>query len=192
MILDATERAPRAREPRRLLRADGLQIIAGPDRKRLPALAEKGVVVSLQPTFFPYRVFVGEAVGEERMREAFPYRTLVDGGVHVAINSDWPMTAQTFQPLQVIEWAVTRTGFRPEEALSIRQSLRAYTAEAARAIGVEDRIGSIEPGKKADLVVLERNPIGAEAKPAELAGIPVRMTLLGGSVVFEDRRASAR
>ena len=191
MILDATERAPRTGERPSLLRADGLQIIAAPDRDRLVRLAERGVVVSLQPTLFPYRVFIEEAIGKERMKDALPYRSLVEAGIPVAINSDWPMAAQTFQPLQIIEWAVTRTGWRPEEALTVEQSLRAYTADAARAIGIEDRVGSIEAGKKADLVVLDRNPMRAALATDSISGIPVRMTLSGGSVVFEDRRAAA-
>jgi predicted amidohydrolase YtcJ len=196
LVLDATERAAAAPAPagggaRPLLRVDGMEMLSLRDRSRLPLLAKAGAIVSVQPNLFSYRVFMATAVGDEQMKQALPFKSLLDAGVFVALSSDWPMTAQTFQPTQMMEWAITRTGFRPEEALSREQSLRAVTLDAARALGLQDRLGSIEVGKKADLVVLDRDPLDPKLATEALSDIAVRMTLVGGEVVYEDRRAGA-
>jgi len=191
VVLDATERAvgdgaPGAWTPGRpVLRVDGFDLVSAHDRSRLPILARAGAVVAVQPSLLPFRIFMANAIGDERMQDALPYKSLVDAGVSVALSSDWPMTSQTFQPTQLVEWAVTRTGFRKEEAL------RASTAGAARALGLDARIGSIEPGKKADFVVLDRDPLDPSIKPEDLSEIPVRMTFLGGSIVYEDRTTAS-
>jgi predicted amidohydrolase YtcJ len=195
VVLDASEQTKASSggsgEAKRVLRINGLELLEGADRARLPLLAESGLVVSLQPTLFPYRIYLANALGDERMKQAMPYRSLVDAGITVAINSNWPMSAATFQPTQVLRWAVTRTGWRPEEALSMEQALCAYTAGAARALGLGDQVGSIEAGKKADLVVLDRNPLELAATPDALPAVSVRMTVASGNVVFEERSVTA-
>jgi predicted amidohydrolase YtcJ len=195
LVLDAAEHAaaapPAAGSVRQVLRVDGLEMLSPRDRSRLQVLAKAGAVVSVQPNLFSYRVFMASAVGDDQMKQALPAKSLVDAGVPVALASDWPMTAQTFQPTQMMEWAITRTGFRPEEALTPQQSLRASTIDAARALGLQDRLGSIEVGKKADLVVLDRDPLDPKLAPEAMSDIAVRMTLLGGEVVYEDRRAGS-
>jgi len=194
LMLDAAERAVRtssmsstAAAARPLFRVDGFELLSESDRSRLPVLAKAGVVVTLQPTLFPYRIFMARALGDGLMKQAMPYRSLVEAGVPVALSSDWPMSSQTFQPTQVMEWAVTRTGFRAEEALTAEQALRACTADAAKALGMQDRIGSIEAGKTADLVVLDRDPLDPHLNPDALSDIAVRMTIKGGEVLFENR-----
>jgi predicted amidohydrolase YtcJ len=182
LLFDALEKEPSMR-----VRADGLDVMTPADRARLPRIARTGLIASLQPTQFPFRLFLQSSIGEDQMASAMPYRALVDAGVPVTINSDWPITAQTFKPMQVMEWAVTRAGWRPEEGLTIAQALRAYTLDAARALGAQDRVGSIEVGKKADLVVLDRNPIDLTATPEQLSEIAVRLTVSGGTIEFEDR-----
>jgi predicted amidohydrolase YtcJ len=183
--------AAAAGEAKPVLRINGLEMMEGADRARLPQLADPRIVVSLQPTIFPYRMYLANALGDERMKQALPYRSLVDAGVNVAISSNWPMSAATFQPTRVLHWAVTRTGWHPEEALSMEQALRAYTAGAARALGLESQIGSIEAGKKADLVVLDRNPLSLASTPDELPNVAVRMTVASGSVIFEERKVAS-
>jgi len=177
--------------PAPVFRVDGLDLVEGSDRGRLGLLAQSGWIVSLQPTRFPYRVYLAKAIGDERMKEALPYRSLVDAGVKVAINSNWPMSAMTFQPTQVMKWAVTRSGWRKEEGLSVEQALRAYTTNAAGALGLSAEVGSIEAGKKADLVILDRNPLDLESTPDALPDVAVRMTIASGSVVFEERKTAA-
>ncbi len=197
MVIDASERSreadpsPVPGQARPLLRVDGVDLVEGDDRSRLALLAKSGWVVSLQPTRLPYRAYMAHAIGEERMKEALPYRSLVDAGVTVAINSNWPMSAQTFQPTQILKWAVSGGEGRSQEALSMEQALKAYTAGAAGALGLSDRLGSIEVGKQADLVVLDRNPLEMASSPELLPGVPVRMTIASGTVVFEERKTAA-
>src|SRR5262249_16217157 len=145
------------------------------------------LIASLQPTRFPFRLFLQSSIGEEQMSQAMPYRSLVDAGVPVAISSDWPMTAQTFKPTQLLEWSVTRAGWHPEEGLTVAQALRAYPRDAGRAIGMLDTVGTIEAGKRADMVVLDSNPLDMAQTPERLSEIAVRLTLSDGSVEFEDR-----
>jgi predicted amidohydrolase YtcJ len=149
------------------------------------------VVVTLQPTLFPYRIFMANALGDAQMQQAMPYKALVDAGVPVALGSDWPMSSQTFQPTQIMEWAITRTGWRAEEGLSREQALKGCTTDAARALGMESRVGSIEAGKKADLVVLDRDPLDPAVPTDALSDIAVRMTIRGGEVVYENRGTDA-
>ena len=182
VLFDALEKDPAAQ-----IRADGLQVMTPGDRERLPRIAKTGLIVSLQPTRFPFRLFLQASLGEEQMAQALPYRALIDAGLPVAINSDWPMVAQTFKPVQLIEWSVTRAGWRAEEGLTVPQALRAYTSDAARALGLQDVIGSIEVGKKADLVVFDRDPLELAATPDQLSELAVRLTIAGGSIEFEDR-----
>jgi len=198
LLLDAAERVAgtpgAAPAGRPLLRVDGLELVSTTDRGRLSVLAKAGVVVTLQPTLFPYRIFMSNALGDALMQQALPYKTLVDAGVPVALGSDWPMSSQTFQPTQVMEWAITRAGWRAEEGLSREQALKAYTADAAKALGLEGRVGSIEAGKKADLVVLDKDPLDPAVSTDALSDIAVRMTIRGGEVVYENRgnEATAR
>ena len=174
------------------MRVDGLELVSAADRARLPLLAQAGVVVTLQPTLFPYRIFMANALGDALMQQqALPYKALVDAGVPVALGSDWPMSSQTFQPTQIMEWAITRTGWRAEEGLSREQALKGCTMDAAKALGLETRVGSIEAGKKADLVILDRDPLDPAVSTDSLSEITVRMTIRGGEVVYENRAADA-
>ncbi|HYV86265.1 MAG TPA: amidohydrolase family protein [Patescibacteria group bacterium] len=195
LFLDATERAVRAQGAappgRPVMRVDGLELVSATDRARLSLLAQAGVVVTLQPTLFPYRIFMANALGDAQMQQAMPYKALVDAGVPVALGSDWPMSSQTFQPTQIMEWAITRTGWRAEEGLSREQALKGCTADAARALGMESRVGSIEAGKKADFVVLDRDPLDPAVPTDALSDIAVRMTIRGGEVVYENRGTDA-
>jgi cytosine/adenosine deaminase-related metal-dependent hydrolase len=93
--------------------------------------------------------------------------------------------------LRIHQMPQVMSGFRTEEGLTIEQALRAYTADAAKALGIADRIGSIEVGKNADLVVLDRNPLEMTATPEALPDVPVRMTIASGTVVFEDRKTAS-
>ena len=69
-----------------------------------------------------------------------------------------------------------------EERITVEQSLRALTSEAAWQMRIEDEVGSIEPGKKADLVILSKNPL---ENASDLRGIAIEKTIVGGVTVFE-------
>jgi len=117
----------------------------------------------------------------------YPIRAMLDAGVRIALSSDAPVVEDD-NPLIGIHAAVTRQDLEgeliaPEQAISVADALRAYTAGGAVATGDEPNRGSIEPGKWADLAVLSRDPLTAD--PETFLEIRVDMTLLAGRVVYE-------
>jgi predicted amidohydrolase YtcJ len=112
-------------------------------------------------------------------------RTALDAGVLVAASSDAPVTS--FQPLYGMSCAISRRNasgspLNPEEAIDAESVLRLYTRDAARVLGCLDVTGTLEAGKRADLVVLSLDPCGVG--PAGLGDVRVKRTILGGEVVF--------
>jgi predicted amidohydrolase YtcJ len=125
-------------------------------------------------------------LGEERCLLTYPFRTFLNAGVHLALSSDCPVSA--FEPLKSIQATVDeRTGsgqpYVPAEALTVHEAIRHYTVEGAYASFEEDRKGTIKPGMLADFAVLAYDP--STVPSGEIAGTPVKMTVIGGDVVFE-------
>jgi predicted amidohydrolase YtcJ len=101
-----------------------------------------------------------------------PLRTLLDAGVELAGSSDHPVSG--YDVLAAVQAAVKRNTKRgrvwaPEEAITAEEALRAYTLGSARALGVEDEAGSLEPGKRADIVVLSGDPRRVDATSLEVS-----------------------
>ncbi|MDT7615372.1 MAG: hypothetical protein QOF00_2819 [Pseudonocardiales bacterium] len=126
-----------------------------------------GVRPVLQPAFL--HNFVGDYVpmllGDAGMTGRLPLRTILDAGVLPAASSDVCLGAETEQsnPLFGIWCLMARRSYwgrhvEPDEKISFSEALRLFTLEGAKALGMDDRVGSIEPGKYADLVVLDRDP----------------------------------
>ena len=118
-----------------------------------------------------------------------PLRSLWDAGVTVAGSSDAPVT--TFDPLvgiksAVSRWTLSGRTLLPEEALTPDEALAMYTINAANALGLQDRVGSLASGKRADVVVLSHDPRDA----SKHGSLRVEQTYLGGELVF-DRAAPA-
>jgi predicted amidohydrolase YtcJ len=121
----------------------------------------------------------------ERAHGLKPYRSELEAGLRPVISSD--SFVASLRPLESIANAMlrrTREG-RPigsDQALTLAEALRAHTLDAARAIRMEDRLGSLEPGKLADLTIvdgdLERTP------PEQLAELPIWMTVVDGQVAY--------
>jgi predicted amidohydrolase YtcJ len=114
------------------------------------------------------------------------YRRLLDGGVELAGSSDYPVSG--YDVLAAVRAAVTRRTelgevFGEEEGIEAEEALRAYTVGGARALGVEEEAGTIEPGKRADLTVLSADPTLFD--PERLEQIDVVRTYIGGRLVFE-------
>ncbi|MFQ5829797.1 MAG: amidohydrolase [Candidatus Methylomirabilia bacterium] len=114
-----------------------------------------------------------------------PFGSLLRAGVPLAFSSDYP--CGSLGPLMGICAAVTREspgghGGDPDEAISVQAALEAYTIGAARAAGLGEECGSVEAGKRADLVVLEANPL--EVPPERLPGLRVFKTLVVGREVW--------
>jgi len=129
----------------------------------------------------------------ERAQRLEPLKTLLAHGVQWTGGSDYPVTPV---PARFGLWAAVqretlkgRYGLHPfgtAEDIDIHAALRAYTAEAARQIFLEKRIGSLEPGKEADIAVWDRNPYSVPA--SELKDMRCEMTLFHGDIVYERQQ----
>jgi predicted amidohydrolase YtcJ len=120
----------------------------------------------------------------ERMPEAMPMRAWLDLGIRPAISSD--AFVQSYRPLDTISAATHRvtpdgTPAGPHHELSIEEAVRAHTIDAARAIRLEDRIGSLEAGKLADVAVVDGDLLAAE--PARIGELEGWLTILDGEIV---------
>jgi predicted amidohydrolase YtcJ len=152
----------------------------------LPHFAELGVVACMQPRHCaPDIVEDWRAnVGPGRWRYAWPFRSLRDRGATLAFSSDWNVAEM--DPLIWLYTACTRANldgsgaWTPEETLDAPAAIEAATLGSAFANFVEDRRGSIQVGKQADLVVLSRDVFADE--PAALLETSVDVTIVGGEV----------
>jgi predicted amidohydrolase YtcJ len=186
--LDIYERVIRENGPRdRRFRIEHAQHLSEPD---LPRFAQLGVIASAQP----YHAiddgrWAERLIGRERAKLTYAFRALLDAGARVAFGSDWFVAPPT--PLEGIHAAVTRRtldgknpdGWIPEQKITVEEALRAYTIEAAYASFEETRKGSLERGKLADLVILDRDVTAI--RPEEIADVSVVSTIVGGGVAYE-------
>jgi predicted amidohydrolase YtcJ len=129
-----------------------------------------------------------ENFGSARWDWMLPNRSLIDQGTVVAGNSDYPISAAV--PLLRIHDMVNRTSaegkiYGPKQCCTVDQALRAFTLGSAYAEFAEEQKGSIEAGKLADFVVLDRDPRTVE--PTSIKEIAVLRTVIGGETVFEKR-----
>ncbi len=126
-------------------------------------------------------IYAEHGLGPERAADISPLGGLARAGVPVSFHSDFPMAPA--EPLTLVWTAVNRIAsdgrvWGSHQRLGLDAALRAVTIEAARHIGLEDEIGSIRPGKRADFVVLEEDPY--EVAPVALRDIPIWGTVLDG------------
>ena len=174
----ATER-PTARQLRH--RIEHGQLIRSED---IPRIRDLGMIVSAQPHAASDPGKDRRLIGQERLRRAYPYRSLLDAGVPLAFGSDFPGEA-TFDPLYGMHLAVNREG---GEAITATEALHAYTAGGAYAEWKEREKGRIRPGFLADLAVLSADPTAVD--PTSIQDIQVDATVVDGRFVFE-REGSA-
>jgi predicted amidohydrolase YtcJ len=189
--LDAVEAAQREngrRDARHHLAH--IQLVHPDDQPRFAAL---GVVANAQPYWAAASRYVNELtlpfIGEERARYHYPFRSLQLAGAQLAFGSDW--TVSTADPLAQIEVAVTRVEhpnrdtepLLPEEALDLDTAVATFTRGSAHVNFLEEETGTIEPGKLADLVVLDRDLFDQGAGP--VGDARVVFTLVEGESVYD-------
>lgn len=155
-------------------------------QKDIARFAELGLAVSMQPA---HKADDGRwavrALGEQRCRTSFAFRSLLDAGAQLSFGTDWPVVP--IDPFATISAAVTARTLDgriwvPEQSISVTEALKAYTVGGAWAGCSEDRLGTLEAGKLADIVVLDEDP--REIAPDRLHLLKVAYTLVGGRVVF--------
>ena len=144
-------------------------------------IAALGIWVVAQPSFLWDARATSSATSPDPAILQRPFASVARAGVSQAFSSDYPCGSNA--PLVGIAAAVTRTSRQgrvaaPEEAISVSAALEAYTLGAARAARIDAVTGSLEPGKRADLLVLSTNPL--ECSPTELAAIRVLETWMKG------------
>ncbi len=141
-----------------------------------------GAVASVNPSYVYLRGELNaEYIGTNRAAQAARLGTLVANGVPATIHSDLPVAPA--EPLSLMWMAVNRFGqsgevLAPAERVSAEQALRMVTIDAAYVLEMDDRIGSIEPGKHADFAVLEENPL--EVAPETIRDIEIWGTVFAG------------
>lgn len=168
-----------------------LELIDPADIPRFRAL---GVIANFQPLWAYADPYITELtvpfLGAQRSRWLYPIRSVLNAGGMIAFGSDWSVSSAN--PLEEIETAITRMGSRgetdvpfiPEERLDLPSAIAAFTINAAYVNHIEDITGSIETGKLADLIVLDRNLFQLEQN--EISDARVLLTLLEGKPVYGD------
>jgi predicted amidohydrolase YtcJ len=177
--LDAFEATRAEWEPLGLRpRIEHAQLLAPEDVGRF---AKLGVTASVQFSHATSDRDVAERFWADKLEGAYAFRTLWDSGAVVANGSDAPI--EELDPLAGIVAGALRTlderpAWRPEQALTVEQALQATTVTPAWLARDERRRGALVPGRYADLVVLDRDPL--ECPPEELPEVKVVATMLGG------------
>ncbi|MFB6159924.1 MAG: amidohydrolase [Haloferacaceae archaeon] len=148
------------------------------DDAAVERMADLGVVASVQPNFLKWAGEGGlyEARLGDRRTRSNRLRDLLDAGVPLAFGSD----CMPLDPLFGVHHAVNAP--EPAQRLDVTEALRAYTRGAAYAGFDEDRMGTVEPGRLGDLVVLDDSPWG---RPESIRDVDVAMTVVGGEVVYD-------
>ncbi len=183
-IIDRVEREQHPSDPR--FRIEHAQHIAPAD---IPRFAALGVIASMQP----YHAiddgrWAEKVIGPERIKTTYAFRSLLDAHARLAFGSDWFVAPPT--PIEGIYAAVTRRtldgknpeGWVPAQKITVEEALRAYTVGGAYAQFAEKTKGTLEKGKLADFVLLDRDLTRIPAP--EIRDVQVVMTVVGGRVVF--------
>ncbi|MRJ45923.1 amidohydrolase [Idiomarina loihiensis] len=167
-------------------RIEHAQIVHPDDLKRFNQL---NLVASMQPTHATSDKNMAEdRLGAARMEGAYAWQTLLDQGTVIAAGSDFPV--ELANPFYGLHAAVTRQdrndmpagGWYAEEKMSLQQALRSFTIDAAYSAWQEKSLGSLEPGKWADFIVVEQDPFAVDA--SDIWRTQVEQTYVAGERVY--------
>jgi predicted amidohydrolase YtcJ len=168
-----------------------IQVITDQD---VPRFAELDVMAQSTPLWSSYDTYGKQFVSDDQFNRFWRYKSLADSGARLTFGSDFPASGAGtvgLSPIVQIEMGHTRQEFgqpdalvqpRESERLSVESLVRGFTIDAAYQLHMEDEIGSIEVGKKADLVVLDENIFEIDAY--SIHKTEVVLTMMDGEVVY--------
>jgi predicted amidohydrolase YtcJ len=187
-ILDAyAQLIPKYKNVQLRHRVEHAQVVALGDIPRFKAL---GVIPSMQPTHATSDQNMAEhRVGPERIKGAYAWRTFLDQGSKIACGSDFPVESPN--PFEGLHAAVTRQnnagvpagGWYKNQAMTMNEAFRCFTLDAAYAANQENVIGSLEPGKWADFILIDRDVF--KVAPEQIGKTVVLQTWMGGKRVYK-------
>ncbi len=188
-VLNAIEKAEKKYGQKDLrYRIEHAQIIKPEDIKRFRGL---GVIASMQPTHCTTDMrFCEQRIGQERSKDAYAWKSLLDNGASLAFGSDWPV--EPLDPRRGLYSAVTRQnieqdlpegGWFPEQKLTLAEAIECFTSGSAYASFEENLKGTLEPGKLADLTIFGLDIFSHE--PEDILTAPVIYTIVGGKIVYQ-------
>jgi len=161
--------------------------------KDVPRFGQLGIIASMQPYHWCCHDSKGDDawarnLGRKRWSQGFQWRSIARGGATLVHGSDWPVV--TIDPLVGVYSAVTREdlsgkpagGWFPQQRLTLPEVLTGYTRNAASVAFMEKNIGTLEPGKKADVVVLEHDLRRLSAP--DILNTQIVATVLDGKVIY--------
>ncbi|MCT9127265.1 amidohydrolase [Cupriavidus gilardii] len=194
-VLDAMEVAYKDVGGRELRnRIEHAQVVSLPD---IPRFKKLNLIASMQPTHATSDMNMAEdRIGKERIKGAYAWQTFLKQGTVIAGGSDFPV--ESANPFYGLHAAVTRTdhegrpinGWHPEEAMTLSQAFRAFTLDAAYAQHQEKTLGSLEKGKWADFILVDRDLF--KVAPADIWKIQVLETWVAGERVYAKGSQSAQ
>lgn len=189
-ILSAIEELQDTYKGDRRWRVEHAQIVDPADISRFAA---SGTIASMQPVHQTSDRLMAEArLGPDRLRGAYAWKSLLESGAKLAFGTDVPV--ESSDPFAGLAAAMTREnaagqpfgGWMPEERLTREQAWQAYTNGAAYAAFADDRLGNLEPGKRADFLIIDQDIL--LATPAQIRNLQVLQTWIAGRPVFVQSR----
>lgn len=167
-----------------------LNVVDPVDQPRFGALGTIAQFQALWASNYPYMDLTKQAIGPERSRSIYPAGSIMKGGGMLAYGEDWPVDSA--DPLRGIEVAVSRRTpgdpdaqpLLPGEAVTLEKAIEAYTRNVAISSGRLAETGTLETGKSADLVVIDKDLYAIA--PHEISSARVLLTLFRGEPVHGD------
>jgi len=175
-------------------RVEHAQIV---DCADLPRIGRAHIIASMQPTHQTSdRLMAEKRLDPARLKCAYAWQSMLRTGAKLAFGTDFPVESPN--PFPGLSAAISRQdvngqppgGWYPAERVTLGEALDAYTRGAAYAGFAEDRLGSLDPGKWADFVVVDRDP--TQINPQELARTQVLETWIAGNKVWERAPSASR
>jgi len=159
--------------------------------EQIEKIAKLGLLIAVQPHFIISDWWAVKRVGEKRAPWLYPFKSLIKSQVKIGFSTDCPV--EPLNPWETVYAAISRgrregielSKYTLNEALALPEALHYYTEGAAYFFFEEESTGTLEPGKYADFIALDRDPF--EVSLDELPSIKTLLTVISGRVVYRDK-----